>query len=141
INPPSSTEEPPSKADRLLGGLALLSLGAIVFVAGSIATVENVFPGPQIARALQGGKALYSQLTQYQDVYRSDLWYPERFPDKGVTVNRADAAHNGLTLYTSGDAPAAYLIDMDGTVLHTWRRPFSTVWQAGVGTLKKPQPD
>src|SRR5690606_8124695 len=40
-----------------------------------------------------------------------------------------------------GDAPAAYLIDMDGTVLHTWRRPFSTVWQAGVGTLKKPQPD
>jgi hypothetical protein len=40
----------------------------IVLVAGAVLTVADIFPGPQIARAYAGGKALYDKLTAYDDV-------------------------------------------------------------------------
>lgn len=36
----------------------------------------------------------------------------------------AAAGRDGVNLYSSGEAPVARLIDMDGAVLHTWQRPF-----------------
>ena len=39
----------------------------------------------------------------------------------GVTLNDAALAYAGLNLYTSGHGPEAVLMDMDGTVLHSWR--------------------
>ncbi|MBX7256632.1 MAG: arylsulfotransferase family protein [Candidatus Hydrogenedentes bacterium] len=46
----------------------------------------------------------------------------------GVTLHDTDLASKGLNLYTSGHAPEAVLMDMDGRVLHTWRREFASVW-------------
>ena len=34
----------------------------------------------------------------------------------------------------------AYLVGMEGEVLHEWRRPFSTVWDASAA-VRRPQPD
>jgi Arylsulfotransferase (ASST) len=112
----------------------------IVLVAGAILTVAGVFPGPQIARAYEGGRALYSKLTDYGDVYASDLWHPARSAGQGVTLHRPGHAQDGVTLYTSGHEAAAYLIGMDGTVLHAWRRPYSSVWHEGAA-VQRPQPD
>ena len=39
----------------------------------------------------------------------------------GVTVFDRDAARAGLNLVTSGHAPEAVLMEMDGSVRHTWR--------------------
>jgi hypothetical protein len=52
------------------------------------------------------------------------LGYAEWIPDmgqrrRGVTTRTA-AAHPGVNLYTSRPRASAHLIDMDGTVLHTW---------------------
>lgn len=139
-----------SWTDALLRRLSLLSGAVLLFVAGAITTTAGTFPGRQIAAAYEGGKALYEKLVTYQDVYQSDLWYSQRSPERGVTVHIPEKAQNGLTLYTAGDGPAAYLIDMQGHVVHEWRRPFSTLWpdgpparlwQAGAQTMSKPQPD
>jgi hypothetical protein len=46
----------------------------------------------------------------------------------GVTRYDPDRAHLGLNLYTSGHAPEAFLIDMEGRVLHRWRRAVHQVW-------------
>jgi hypothetical protein len=46
----------------------------------------------------------------------------------GVTVYDPERAHNGLNLYTSGHAPVAILLDLDGRVVHTWRRSYHSVW-------------
>jgi len=46
----------------------------------------------------------------------------------GVTLFREDAAQPGYNLYNSGHAPEAYLMDMTGRVLHTWRRALHEVW-------------
>ena len=137
----SAASEPTSPLDELCRTLSLAAALVLTFLVGALVTAGDVFPGPQIARALQGGKALYSQLSQYSDVYSGDIWYRERRPKRGVTAYVPGKAQEGLTLYTSGAAPAAYLIDMDGNLVHEWRRPFSTVWQAGSGGVAKPRPD
>jgi Arylsulfotransferase (ASST) len=138
---PKATNEPLSRIDRFFRTASLTALVALAFLGGSVFTLGEIFPGPQIARAYEGGKALYAQLTVYQDVFKSDLWAPERRPGEGVTVHVPGRAQEGVTLYTSGNEPAAFLIDMDGKVVHEWRRPFSTVWRPQSGGVKKPRPD
>ena len=46
----------------------------------------------------------------------------------GVTVYQHDTAWQGVNFYTSGHAPAAFLMDMDGKILHTWEYDFNKIW-------------
>jgi hypothetical protein len=48
--------------------------------------------------------------------------------EKNVTVYKEDEAYSSLNLYTSGHAPEAILMDMNGNVLHTWKRDIWSVW-------------
>jgi hypothetical protein len=126
--------------DRLADVGFVMGLALIAFVAGALLSAAETFPGPHIARAYLGGKAMYQKLTAYHDVYASDLWHAARFPERGVTIHDPARAQDGVTLYTSGHEAVAYLIGMDGEVLHEWRRPFSTVWDASAA-VRRPQPD
>src|SRR5262245_26443223 len=47
---------------------------------------------------------------------------------RGVSIHDRARAYAGLNLYTSGHAPEAVLMDMDGRVLHRWRHAFRDVW-------------
>jgi hypothetical protein len=134
------SNEQGSLSDKVFETIFVACLMIIVLISGAVLTAAGVFPGPQIARAFEGGKALYSKLTEYQDVYGSDLWDTAHSADKGVTVNHPLRAQNGVTLYTSGHEAAAYLVDMNGEVLHQWRRRFSTVWDKSAA-VKRPRPD
>ncbi len=50
--------------------------------------------------------------------------------DEGVTVHNRDAAYNGVNFFVSGHAPEAILMDMEGTVLHTWEHKNAhDIWQ------------
>src|SRR3546814_6234605 len=82
----------------------------------------------------------YTKLSVYDDVYRSVLWYPARTIRRGVSTYVPSRAANGLTLYTSGHDATALLVAMDGTVVHRWRRPFSTVWNPDA-KVRNPRPD
>jgi len=46
----------------------------------------------------------------------------------GVTVYKKGLTFDGTNLYVSGHFPEATLIDMEGDVLHTWRKGFEDVW-------------
>lgn len=133
------TREPAS--ERLF--IAAFAAGVLVltFVLGAIVASAQVFPGTVIAQAYQGGHALYDRLTRYDDVFGTDLWYPARWSERGVTLHDRPRAQQGLTLFTSGDAPVARLIDMDGRILHEWRKPYSQVWSSRVSPVRDPQPD
>ncbi len=45
-----------------------------------------------------------------------------------VTVHERGAAQPGLNLYASGHGTEAFLIDMDGTVLHSWSHDYDVLW-------------
>ena len=140
LPPRRQSTERDSAWDRAAYGAFLAAATMIVLVAGALLTVAELFPGPQIARAYEGGKALYGKLTAYDDVYASDLWHPARGSDGNVTLHDPARVQEGLTLYTSGHEAAAWLIDMEGEVVHAWRRPYSTVWEKGAA-VRQPQPD
>lgn len=46
----------------------------------------------------------------------------------GVTIYDVKRAQPGLNFYTSGHAPEAVLMDMEGRVLHRWRADVLSVW-------------
>ena len=46
----------------------------------------------------------------------------------GVTLYSPDKAYDGFNLYTTGNAARAFLMDMQGNVLHTWQYPFEDIW-------------
>jgi hypothetical protein len=49
-------------------------------------------------------------------------------PLKGVTVHDEARAQNGYNFVTSGHAPTAFLMDMEGNILHEWRAEFEELW-------------
>ncbi len=51
---------------------------------------------------------------------------------RGVTVHHKAKVSAGLNFYSSGHGPEAVLMDMDGKVLHRWRREFKDVWRDAV---------
>jgi len=129
--------------ERVLVGGFFASVFGLAFLAGALSVLAGLFPGPELARAYSGGRAIYDKLLTRHDVYLSDLWQDERRADQGVTRYDFARAQDGVTLYTSGHAPAAALIDMHGALLHEWRKPFSAVWNplAPEAWPKTPQPD
>ncbi|MEX2122633.1 MAG: arylsulfotransferase family protein [Woeseia sp.] len=129
-----------SAMDRFFTAAFIVAVATLLFVGGSLATAVGVTPGPQIARAYEGGKAFYAKLFYHDDVYQSDLWYSARTDKRGVTINDPARTSPGVTLFTSGHEPAAYLISMEGEVLHEWQRPFSRIWNDSAA-VKRPQPD
>lgn len=126
--------------DRFFFITFIVAIAALIFLAGAVLTAEGIPPGPQISRALEGGKAFYSKLTFHDDVFMSDLWHAPRTDSRGVTIDIPGKTSPGATLYTSGHEAAAFLISMDGEVLHKWQRPFSRIWN-DTAAVREPQPD
>ncbi len=129
-----------SSEDKFFLTAFCISAAVIIFLLGSIITSAGIPPGPQITKAYQGGKAVYSKLFHYDDVFTSDLWHSTKNQHLGVSLHNPQLSNQGLTLYTSGHEPSAYLISMSGDVIHKWHRPFSKVWNK-TATVKNPQPD
>lgn len=130
-----------SAASRFLPTAAFcLCIALLAFIAGTFFMYRDIFPASYLAQSYQGGLALWDKMTRYQDPYLTDFWFPERRPDRGVTVYDPARAANGLTLYSSGHDHKAFLIDMEGRVVHEWAMPYSRIWDE-TAAVKRPQPD
>jgi hypothetical protein len=121
----------------------LVFIAAIVFLAfvsGSIATVARLSPTGFVRDAYRAGTAYYNKFSRYHDPLTTDLWAPARTTSRGVTIYDPQKAYNGLTVYTSGHAAKAFLIDMHGRVVHQWHREYSSIWDPSAA-VKHPAPD
>jgi hypothetical protein len=121
----------------------LVFIGALAFLAflgGALAMVTETPPAGLVRDAYRAGTALYARTFYYRDRFATDLWTKARSDRRGVTVLESAEVYEGLTLYTSGDAPRALLIDLNGEVIHQWERPYSTVWDS-TSPVRKPVPD
>jgi hypothetical protein len=126
--------------DRLGAILFVAAIAFLSFVGGAMAVLGEAFPHRYLRDAYLAGEALIAQRQQTADPYVTDQWRKARGSEQGVTIHDSERASAGYTLYTSAGAAAAHLIDMDGRVVHEWRRPFSEVWHERAA-VKRPQPD
>lgn len=127
--------------DRTIGVAFVLCVVFLGFVGGAYVVLAQVFPYPFLRDAYAAGTALMTTRREQGDLFTSGLlWLPARTPDRGVVVHDPERAQPGYTLYTSGHTPSAFLIDMDGKVVHEWHLPYSAVHHAGAA-VKRPLPD
>jgi Arylsulfotransferase (ASST) len=126
--------------DRLGSILFVAAIAFLAFVGGAMAVLGEKFPHQYLRDAYLAGEALIAQREETADPYVTDQWRKARDGAHGVTIHDPKRAQEGYTLYTSAGEAAAHLIDMDGRVLHEWRRPYSAVWNEQA-EVKKPQPD
>jgi hypothetical protein len=136
----SGTAESGVMIDRLGSILFVAAIAFLAFVGGAMAVLGEAFPHRYLRDAYLAGEALIAQREETSDPYVTDQWRKARDGEKGVTINDPSRASKGYTLYTSAGEAAAHLIDMDGRVVHEWRRPYSDVWNEQ-SAVKKPQPD
>ncbi len=118
-----------SLLDRISLAGCLVAALFLCFLGGAWVVLAQVFPYPYLSHAYEGGKALLAKETEYRDPFQSDFWKPAGTTAKGVTRYDPAKAQPGLTLYTSGDEARAFLVAMDGEVVHEWQLPV----QRGVG--------
>jgi hypothetical protein len=131
---------PMDRAGRWYAIVAPLCVAFLAFVAGAFVMYRGLYPAEPLRRAFQGGVALFDRTFTYNDPLKIDFWQPARTGARGVTRYDATRAQVGLTLYTSGHAHRAFLIDMSGRVMHEWSVPYSGIWERG-GAVKTPRPD
>jgi hypothetical protein len=126
--------------DRLAAILFVAAIAFLAFVGGAMAVLGEAFPHRYLRDAYMAGEALIAQREETANPYVTDQWRRARDRAKGVTINNTRRTSPGYTLYTSAGDAAAHLVDMDGRVVHVWRRPYSEVWDEQAA-VKKPQPD
>ena len=68
------------------------------------------------------------------------LWKEVRRQEKGVTVYDPDLALAGYTLVTNGKFSGAWLLDMNGAVVHQWVVPFRKAFPSP-SHVKNPAPE
>lgn len=127
-NPRKAAPGDPDKAPLWSTSLAIIGLLLLAFITGAAIMHFGIFPKDPLRRAFAGGAALYESATGYDDRYLTDFWADARTDRRGVTIHDPARAQQGLTLYSSTHEQAAYLIDMQGNVVHRWQMNFSALW-------------
>lgn len=108
-----------------------LGVGVVCFVAGSVVCEFRCFPYAEfLSPSFTAIRALHQRFALTSSLRETDLWRETSLATRGVVRHNAAKAYPGHTLYTSGHASAAFLIDMQGRVVHQWQVPFRTAWPA-----------
>ena len=94
-------------------------------------TLQKNPPGRWAPVRQEGAETTDSSLEEMEERMLAMGYMPGTQPaplESGVVVYHKARACNGYSLYCSGHAPEAVLMDMEGNVLHTWHRNFLDVW-------------
>ena len=90
------------------------------FIIGAAFYEFKVYPAKILHDGFIGIEALFHRyfISGIDSRYSKENWQKPRSSGTGVTRHAPEKAYQGLTLYTSGHAQKAFLIDMDGRVVH-----------------------
>ena len=108
--------------------LPTIAVAFLAFLAGSYVMFAEAGPAAFLSNAYKAGQALIDQQTNYRHPYFSRFHQKARTDERGVTIYEPGKAQEGYTLYTSGHDQRAFLISMNGDVVHEWDLPFSAIW-------------
>lgn len=140
MSTPSPAETGPSVGERVGRAILIVVVAFLAFVGGGWSVLSKTFPSDFLRSAYRASESFLARKALSESPLKTDLWYRTRDSSRGITVYDRTAAFLGYTLFTSGDGPYARLIDMDGQVVHEWRKPFSEIWNRNAA-VRRPQPD
>ena len=110
----------------------VLSISVFTFGYGVLVGVYEIFPYQFLADARSAAASLFIAKQQKNWlVYGAPaLGRNDGNSTGGVTVHKPDRAYDGLTFYTAfdGEEFGAFLINMNGKLLHRWKKRISAVW-------------
>jgi outer membrane protein assembly factor BamB len=115
--------------DKFFFVVLVIAIAFLTFIGGAFVVLTKVFPYGYLNDAYQAMNALSKQSSDYGSPYKTNLWRPARTDARGVTRYNKAKAYNGLTLYASSHAQKAFLISMNGKVVHEWKLPIATIWE------------
>ena len=104
---------------------------ALSGLAGMALFQLKAFPYRYVHDAFRAAYAFKERYLEPKNEFIPDLWSPSNGAPKGVVTHDSKQALDGLTLYTSGHAQAAFLIDMEGRLVHEWNLHFRKAWPDG----------
>ncbi len=111
----------------------VLAIAFLAFVAGGVTTFLN-WPPAEAFMQRTAMAALYIYKSSVEEEDLDPFWHPSHLPgpdgDNPVVRHDAAAAWQGFNLFVHTGMQGATLIDMDGNVVHEWRRRFDEAWQA-----------
>ncbi|RKZ36859.1 MAG: hypothetical protein DRQ49_17220 [Gammaproteobacteria bacterium] len=117
----------------------LVAVGFLGVVYGMAAHKLKLWPFLQFRDANMAAKAWY------QKVRLPDLYGPPRYfkisKQSGIYRYNKEKAYNGFTLFSSTYRQKAFLISMEGQIVHEWHLPFSTVWTEPPPHIRSLLPD
>ena len=111
-----------------------IAVCVIVVLGAEVVRLRRLQPRPEPPRELPSGahRAGITPEVERELERISTLGYvagSEKAPSTtGVLTYERDATFNGFTLYTCGGGPEAFLIDMEGNIVHSWTYPGSMYW-------------
>lgn len=116
------------RTDRLLYIGFLVGLGGLSLQLGMLLAAVDA-PVYQVTRdGVQAARALFAQREMTAAQWPQHLWYPTRHDAQGLVSSDAESCEPGFTLYTSGHANVAQLLDLEGNEVHRWEVPFHAVF-------------
>jgi hypothetical protein len=125
---------------KIAFGVFVLGVAFLAFAAGTLVTWYKLPPFQTMQSAFRGARAAMDALAFRDPVTDSNLYGDVSYDGTGVTRHVPEKAADGLTFYTSGDVNGAFLIDMEGEVVHEWSLPYSEIWDESAETTD-PRPD
>jgi hypothetical protein len=124
----------------VLALVPVVALAFLAFLLGSYAMFAETYTSTFLGNAFKGGQAVWDRYTNYRHPFFSRFHQKARTEQRGVTLFDSERAQEGFTLYTSGHDQRAFLISMEGEVVHEWSLPFSRIWDE-TSPVKHPMAD
>jgi hypothetical protein len=81
-----------------------------------------------IDKAVQAHRAVAFGLMLKDLKYPNVYWGHPRYVESGVVTHNTNLFLAGLTFFSSSLDHAAYLIDMQGNIVHRWSMPHEAIW-------------
>ncbi len=108
---------------------ALVLMALLAFIVGAVVAEFQVSPVYGFfGRAFSAASALKIKTFDYNKARNTDLWIKTRSADTGVVKWDREKAFDGYTFFASSHAQKAFLMDMEGQIVHEWAVPFRKAW-------------
>lgn len=102
----------------------------VSFCGGGFTAKYDWFPYPQLVEP--GFKAVRARLERRRaasaPAVKTNKWQKIDHSKSGVTLHDSERAFDGYTFHTSGHKSGAFLLDMEGQIVHEWEAAFRDVW-------------